>query len=264
MPPSCAPSKQTHSAAVYNLLIRAAAIAKFEVRGPRTESIKHNTKHNVKILEEYNVEIGDNEGNARVYICEGSVVSFSGEAIVNAANESMLGGSGVDGAISAAGGDVLRRLREAEPILPRPKGGERKRCETGDAKITLSGYPHNKLQCDFVIHAVGPNYNESRYKGRSQQDIDTLLSSAYANSMKLCETYELKSVGFCLISAGVFRGKSSLTAVIAQGLQAINLHIYADVEVFVIGYSDDEAECLCSVAQTVLARNRRVTRIRHS
>ena len=67
------------------------------------------------------------------------MVDFSGECIVNAANEGMLGGGGVDGAISSAGGDALDFLRRKLPCLPNESY---KRCNVGDARLTLSGYPN--------------------------------------------------------------------------------------------------------------------------
>eukprot|EP01084_Bolivina_argentea_P174545 302339_1 len=111
------------------------------------QQIMNGMKYNVKLIQEWTIPImNDNHqkrnGNisalstGKIYVAQGSVIDFSGEAIVNAANEVMLGGGGVDGAISDAGGAALKYLRTQIPTLPTDTY---KRCKTGDAKITLSG-----------------------------------------------------------------------------------------------------------------------------
>ena len=101
-----------------------------------------------------------------IIFSHGSIISFKGAAIVNAANTGCIGGAGVDGAINEAGGKALRRARRALPIVKAPLV----RCETGDAKMTTSG----DLQCTFVIHAVGPNYHSASQATRA---FDTLYSA---------------------------------------------------------------------------------------
>eukprot|EP01084_Bolivina_argentea_P142711 250683_1 len=228
---------------------------KFEIQGPRNEDIIDGRKYNVKLLQEFTVPVtkqqqpnGSNTGT--LYICEGSVVSFNGECIVNAANEGMLGGGGVDGAISSAGGDALYYLREQEPLVANSKYV---RCKTGDAKITQSGYPYNRLKCDYVIHAVGPNYSVMyRAKQMKMTDIDHLLYSSYAKTMLLCKARNIKSVGFCLISSGIFRGPRSLEDVLRIGIKAIRDYMFPGIEVYVIGYTNSELVCLSKVAPNVL------------
>ncbi|MCG8351423.1 MAG: O-acetyl-ADP-ribose deacetylase, partial [Chloroflexales bacterium] len=107
----------------------------------------------------------------------------STDAIVNAANSSLLGGGGVDGAIHRAGGP--RILKECRKVGP---------CPTGKARITTGG----DLAARYVIHAVGP-----RFSGNLDQDA-ALLASAYRSSLELATQHNLRSLAFPSISTGVF------------------------------------------------------------
>jgi O-acetyl-ADP-ribose deacetylase (regulator of RNase III) len=136
-------------------------------------------------------------GNTRLDIVVADITTLDVDAIVNAANRSLLGGGGVDGAIHRAAGPALL---EACRML----GG----CDTGSAKIT-SGF---KLKARHVIHAVGPVW----HGGNDRED--ELLASCYRTALDLAAQNDLHSIAFPAISTGVYAFPADMAARIAVGM----------------------------------------------
>ena len=139
--------------------------------------------------------------NDRVSLIRHDITALKVSAIVNAANRSLLGGGGVDGAIHARAGPGL--VEECEEL-----GG----CATGSAKITGA----HELPCDKVIHAVGPVYwsENKKSEGRAAE----LLSSCYRTSLQLAKENGCKSVAFSCISTGVYGYPSREAASVALSI----------------------------------------------
>ena len=139
---------------------------------------------------------------ARITVEKGDITKARVDAIVNAANERMLGGGGVDGAIHrAAGPELLEACRKVPEVRPGV------RCPTGEARIT----PGFRLPAKHVIHTVGPVY------GGRPRDAE-LLASAYRSSLQLAVENGLKTIAFPAISCGVYAYPLDEAAAIAVGV----------------------------------------------
>jgi len=122
----------------------------------------------------------------RIKLIQGDITKQHVDAVVNAANSSLMGGGGVDGAIHRAGGPAI--LEDCRKIVARQG-----RCDTGKAVITTGG----KLPAKYVIHTVGPVW--SKNKDQSQ-----LLANCYKNSLQLAVDNDVKTIAFPNISTGIY------------------------------------------------------------
>ena len=159
-----------------------------------------------------------------IKIIVGDITTLEVDAIVNAANKTLLGGGGVDGAIHKAAGKGL--LEECRTL-----GG----CETGQSKMT-NAY---NLPCKKVIHTVGPVWHGGNHNERE------LLASCYDTAMKLAEDNHLRSIAFSCISTGVYGFPKAEAAQIA--IQVLTKHIKEgfDGEVIVCCFTDEDAKYYC-------------------
>ncbi len=153
-----------------------------------------------------------------LHALRGDITSLAVDAIVNAANESLLGGGGVDGAIHRAAGPEL--VAECRTL-----GG----CPTGQAKITR-GY---RLKAKHVIHTVGPVWHGG---GHGE---DGLLESCYRNSLALARQYKVASIAFPAISTGVYRFPLERATRIAVATVAEELAAGAPMAVIFCCFSED-------------------------
>ncbi|SEW10054.1 O-acetyl-ADP-ribose deacetylase [Chitinophaga arvensicola] len=135
----------------------------------------------------------------KIRIIQGDITKIKVDVIVNAANSSLLGGGGVDGAIHRAGGPEI--LNDCRAIVARQGG-----CKTGEAVITTAG----RLPAKHVIHTVGPVWNN----GTREEDL--LLASCYRRSLELATRHHLKTIAFPNISTGIYRFPKDLAAKIAM------------------------------------------------
>ncbi|MDV7696633.1 O-acetyl-ADP-ribose deacetylase [Chryseobacterium soli] len=134
----------------------------------------------------------------KITLIQGDITQIKADVIVNAANSSLLGGGGVDGAIHRAGG---KKILE-ECIQIRDRQGK---CKTGEAVVTTAG----DLPATYVIHTVGPVWNDDEVKGKK------LLANCYRNSLQLADSLQIKTIVFPNISTGIYKFPKELAAAIA-------------------------------------------------
>lgn len=161
--------------------------------------------------------------NDRLEVIKADITKVSVDAIVNASDNILSGGGGVDQAIHQAGGkaivDECMRIRQAQ-------GG----CPTGSTVITSGG----DLPTKYVIHTVGPVWNNG------SQGEEDLLRSCYRESLKLAVANQIKTIAFPNISTGVFRFPKELAATIAVDEVKGNLYTLKSIEKVIFVCFDDE------------------------
>ncbi|GAB4202190.1 MAG: O-acetyl-ADP-ribose deacetylase [Coleofasciculaceae cyanobacterium] len=170
--------------------------------------------------------------SGKIAILEGDITQQSVDAIVNAANTSLLGGGGVDGAIHrAAGRGLLEECRRLNG------------CKTGDAKIT-KGY---NLPADWVIHTVGPVWQDGNHGE------DELLANCYRRCLAIAEQYQIRTIAFPAIGTGAYRFPPERAARIAVTEVKTFLESHSSVEeVIFIGFNRQTYDYYRSAIKKIL------------
>lgn len=160
-------------------------------------------------------------GSTVIHLIQGDITKEETDIIVNAANTSLRGGGGVDGAIHRSGGpDILQ-----ECIQKYPEG-----CETGEARITTAGH----MAAKYVIHTPGPIWQGG------QQNEESLLKQCYRNSLLLAAEQGAKSIAFPSISTGVYRFPIERASRIALSTVIENLPVTSITEVHFVLFSTSD------------------------
>ncbi|WDF45569.1 O-acetyl-ADP-ribose deacetylase [Chryseobacterium sp. KACC 21268] len=165
-----------------------------------------------------------------ITIIKGDITKVSADAIVNAANSSLLGGGGVDGAIHKAGGPEI--LEDCRKIIAREGG-----CRTGQAVITTAG----RLPAKYVIHTVGPVWNDGFSNEKEK------LKNCYQNSLSLAVENHCTSIAFPNISTGIYGYPKEQAAVIAIKTVKDFLDNNPLLEVIFVSFDDESEQILKSV-----------------
>lgn len=157
----------------------------------------------------------------KLTLTQSDITKIKVEAIVNAANTSLLGGSGVDGAIHKAGG---KAILEACMAIRNKQGG----CKVGEAVITTAG----NLPSKYVIHTVGPVWNGDKEEKRK------LLANCYVNVLQIAEENRVKTIAFPNISTGIYRFPKNEAAKIA--IQTVKLFPVESIQEITFVCFDEE------------------------
>lgn len=157
-----------------------------------------------------------------IQLLQDDITRLQVDAIVNAANSSLMGGGGVDGAIHRAGGPQI--LEECRQIVARQGG-----CKTGEAVITTGGL----LPARFVIHTVGPVWHGGR------QNEARLLASCYQNSLNIAVSKALTSIAFPNISTGVYGYPKKQAAEVAVDTVKLFLKSHSKVTVMFVCFDEE-------------------------
>ncbi|OCG38893.1 RNase III inhibitor [Gilliamella sp. Fer2-1] len=169
----------------------------------------------------------------KIEIIYGDITKITVDAIVNAANSSLLGGSGVDGAIHRIGGKQI--LEECQKIRSKQGG-----CKVGNAVITAAG----NLPAEYVIHTVGP-----RWSGGNNNEVE-LLKNCYLNCFKLAYENNVKTISFPNISTGIYKFPKDQAAEIALQIIKSSLFKYHNLEkINIVCYEVDNYKIYCSLMQ---------------
>jgi O-acetyl-ADP-ribose deacetylase (regulator of RNase III) len=164
-----------------------------------------------------------NSSKYKIELVKGDITKIKTDAIVNAANTSLMGGGGVDGAIHRAGGpEILEACRK----IVAKQGG----CKIGEAVITTGG----DLPAKFVIHTVGPVWNGGKY------DEENKLANCYKNSLQLAVNNHCKTIAFPNISTGIYHFPKKDAARIAVKTVVDFLSLTDKIEKIVFVCFDDE------------------------
>ena len=168
------------------------------------------------------------QSTSKIEIIKGDLTQIPADAVVNAANTSLLGGGGVDGAIHRGGGKEI--LEECRKIVAKQGG-----CKTGEAVITTAG----NLPAKYVIHTVGPVWNNGSHNEEEK------LAQCYTRSLELAAEYGCRTVAFPAISTGVYRFPKDKAAKVAVATVARFLEGQTAVEkVMLVSFDDENYELL--------------------